>query len=242
MDKIQFIPQPHASILCVGMLKMVHSDAQLEKFDRIYIYADEQVFNLERSIEQKQMLRNMQLFGAVSNPLPTKAIVGYVVIGGQILFEENSLLKQGFLYEVYEACVFDNPMLVSQEQALSLVETNYLEGIPSHTILHPIINGDNGILSFPVSVDTFFSLNDGSEIQLEVTPDMMNVIFNENGRLKDFSEFHLFHGNQVKPFKWNERCFVDYDTDDQCDIIFYKSEQQSGMAPRQVLRLLCFYK
>lgn len=78
MGKIEFIPQPYASKLCAGVLRLVHSDAQLEKFDRVYIYADKQVLNMESSIEQMQMLRNQQLFGILPDPLPTKAVVGYL--------------------------------------------------------------------------------------------------------------------------------------------------------------------
>lgn len=51
------------------------------------------------------------LFGDFPNPRPTKAVVGYFEIGCQIKFEENNLLKHGFLY-------------VSKEQALILAETD----------------------------------------------------------------------------------------------------------------------
>lgn len=64
------------------------------------------------------------LFGDFPNPLPTKAVVGYLEIGCQIKFEENNLLKHGFLYEVKDAYVFDNPIYVSKEQALILAETD----------------------------------------------------------------------------------------------------------------------
>lgn len=148
MGKIEFIPQPYASKLCAGVLKLVHSDAQLEKFDCVYIYADEQVLNMERSIEQIQMLRNQQLFGVLPNLLPTKAVIGYVVVGCLIKFEDNDLMKHGFLYEVMEAYVFDNPMYLSKEQALILAKPNSLEGIPSHFVLSSSIDGDNGFYRF----------------------------------------------------------------------------------------------
>lgn len=243
MDKIQFIPQPHASKLCAGVLKVLHSDAELEKFDRVYIYAEEQVFNPERSIEQIQMLRNQQLFGIIPNPLPTKAIVGYVVIGGIIKFEDNSLLKHGFLYEVKEAYVFDKPLYVSKEQALILTKINSFDGIPSHFVMPTSIDGDNGILSFPVSTEVFFSLRDGCEMQLEVSHDVMNAIFNENGCMKDFRGFRIYNGNHVKCFEWNDKCCVDYDTDERGELVLYKSDMQpSGKLPRQVLRLFCSNK
>lgn len=38
MGKIEFIPQPYASKLCAGVLRLVHSDAQLEKFDCVFKY------------------------------------------------------------------------------------------------------------------------------------------------------------------------------------------------------------
>lgn len=240
MGKIEFIPQPHVSKLCAGVLKLVHSDAQLEKFDCVYIYADEQVLNSERSIEQIQMLRNQQLFGVLPNPLPTKAVIGYVVVGCLIKFEDNNLMKRGFLYEVKQAYVFDKLMYVSKEQALILAETDSFEGIPSHFILPTLIDGDNGILSFPVSTEVFFSLKEGSEIQLEVSHDVMNAIFNEDGSMKDFCGFQVYNGNHVKRFKWNDKCCVDYGTDEQGNLIFYKSDlHPSGKAPRQVLRLFC---
>lgn len=239
MDKILFIPQPHASKLCAGVLNVVHSDAQLEKFDCMYIYADEQVLNSERSIEQVQMLRNQQLFGIIPNPLPTKAIVGYVVVGGIIKFEDNSLLKHGFLYEVEQANVFDKPLYVSKEQALILAKSNSFDVIPSHFILPTSIDGDN-ILSFSVSAEVFFSLKEGSEIQLEISHDVMNAIFNEDGSTKDFSGFHIYNGNHLKCFEWNDRCCVDYDTDERGELVLYKSDMQpSGKLPRQVLRLFC---
>lgn len=240
MGKIEFIPQPYASKLCAGVLRLVHSDAQLEMFDCVYIYADEQVLNLERSIEQIQMLRNQQLFGVLPNLLPTKAVIGYVVVGCLIKFEENNLLKHGFLYEVKEAYVFDKPMCVSKEQALILAETDSFEGIPSHFILPTSIDGDNGILLFPVSTEVFFSLKEGSDIQLEVSHDVMNAIFNEDGRMKDFRAFNIYNGNHVKHFEWNDRCCIDYDTDEQGNLVFYKSDLVPlGKAPRQVLRLFC---
>ena len=243
MGKIEFIPQPYASKLCAGVLKLVHSDAQLEMFDCVYIYADEQLLNIESSIEQIQMLRNQQLFGVLPNPLPTKAVVGYLEIGCQIKFEDNNLLKHGFLYEVKEAYVFDNPIYVSKEQALILAEADSFEGIPSHFILPTLIDGDNGILSFPVSAEVFFSLKEGSEIQLEVSHDVMNAIFNEDGNMKDFSGFQIYTGNRVKRFEWSDRCYIDYDIDEQGDLIFYKSDlHPSGKAPRQVLRLFCSNK
>lgn len=240
MGKIEFIPQPYASKLCAGVLRLVHSDAQLEKFDRVYIYADKQVLNMECSIEQMQMLRNQQLFGILPDPLPTKAVVGYLEIGCQIKFEENNLLKHGFLYEVKEAYVFDKPIYVSKEQALILAETDYFEEIPSHFILPTLIDGDNGILSFPVSAEVFFSLKEGSEIQLEVSHDVMNTVFDKDGKMIDFSSFQIYNGNHVKHFKWNDRCCIDYDTDEQGNLVFYKSDfHPSGKAPRQVLRLFC---
>lgn len=243
MGKIEFIPQPHASKLCAGVLKLVHSDAQLEKFDCVYIYADEQVLNSERSIEQIQMLRNQQLFGVLPNLLPTKAVIGYVVVGCLIKFEDNNLMKHGFLYEVKEAYVFDKPICVSKEQALILAESNSFEGISSHFVLSSSIDGDESILSFPVSVAVFFSLKEGSEIQLEVSHDVMNAIFNEDGNLKDFSDFQIYNGNHVKRFKWNDRCCIDYDTDEQGNLVFYKSYLYlSGKVPRQVLRLFCSNK
>lgn len=240
MGKIEFIPQPYASKLCAGVLRLVHSDAQLEKFDCVYIYADEQVLNLERSIEQIQMLRNQQLFGVLPNPLPTKAVVGYLEIGCLIKFEENNLMKHGFLYEIKEAFEFDKPIYVSKEQALILAKTDSFEGIPSHFVLPTSIDGDESILSFPVSVEVFFSLKEGSEIQLEVSHDVMNAIFNEGGSMKDFSDFQIYNGNHVKRFEWNDRCSIDYGTDEQGNLVFYKSNlQPSGKAPRQVLRLFC---
>lgn len=36
------------------------------------------------------------LFGDFPNPLPTKAVVGYLEIGCLIKFEDNNLLKHGF--------------------------------------------------------------------------------------------------------------------------------------------------
>lgn len=243
MGKIEFIPQPYASKLCAGVLRLVHSDAQLEKFDRVYIYADKQVLNMECSIEQMQMLRNQQLFGILPDPLPTKAVVGYLEIGCQIKFEENNLLKHGFLYEVKEAYVFDKPIYVSKEQALILAETNSIEGIPSHFILPTSIDGDESILSFPVSAEVFFSLKDGSEIQLEVSHDVTKAIFDEDGSMKEFSDFQIYNGNHVKRFKWNDRCCIDYDTDEQGNLVFYKSYLYlSGKVPRQVLRLFCSNK
>ena len=240
MGKIEFIPQPHASKLCAGVLKLVHSDAQLEKFDCVYIYADEQVLNSERSIEQIQMLRNQQLFGVLPNLLPTKAVIGYVVVRCLIKFEDKNLMKHGFLYEVNESYVFDKPIYVSKEQALILAEADSFEEIPSHFILPTSIDGDNGVLSFPVSAEVFFSLEEGSEIQLEVSHDVMNAIFNEDGNIKDFSGFQIYNGNLVKRFEWNDRCCVDYDTDEQGNLVFYKSElHPSGKVPRQVLRLFC---
>ena len=225
------------------MLRLVHSDAQLEKFDRVYIYADKQVLNMECSIEQMQMLRNQQLFGILPDPLPTKAVVGYLEIGCQIKFEENNLLKHGFLYEVKEAYVFDKPIYVSKEQALILAETNSIEGIPSHFILPTSIDGDESILSFPVSAEVFFSLKDGSEIQLEVSHDVTKAIFDEDGSMKEFSDFQIYNGNHVKRFKWNDRCCIDYDTDEQGNLVFYKSYLYlSGKVPRQVLRLFCSNK
>lgn len=243
MGKIEFIPQPYASKLCAGVLKLVHSDAQLEKFDCVYIYADEQVLNMERSIEQIQMLRNQQLFGVLPNLLPTKAVIGYVVVGCLIKFEDNDLMKHGFLYEVMEAYVFDNPMYLSKEQALILAKSNSFEGIPSHFVLSSSIDGDNGFLSFPVSIEVFFSLKKRSEIQLEVSHDVMNAIFNEDGSMKDFSAFNIYNGNHVKRFEWNDRCCIDYDTDEQGGLVFYKSDlHPSGKVPRQVLRLFCSNK
>lgn len=240
MGKIEFIPQPYASKLCAGVLRLVHSDAQLEKFDCVYIYADEQVLNMKRSIEQIQMLRNLQLFGVLPDPLPTKAVVGYLEIGCLIKFEDNNLMKHRFLYEIKEAFEFDKPIYVSKEQALILAKTDSFEGIPSHFVLPTSIDGDNGVLSFPVSAEVFFSLEEGSEIQLEVFHDVMNAIFNEDGNLKDFSGFQIYTGNHVKHFKWNDRCYIDYDIDEQGNLIFYKSDlHPSGKAPRQVLRLFC---
>ncbi|MBR5087735.1 MAG: hypothetical protein IKX31_12105 [Muribaculaceae bacterium] len=243
MGKIEFIPQPYASKLCAGVLRLVHSDAQLEKFDCVYIYADEQVLNSERSIEQIQMLRNQQLFGVLPNLLPTKAVIGYVVVSCLIKFEGNNLMRHGFLYEVNEAYVFDKPIYVSKEQALILAEADSFEEIPSHFILPTLIDGDNGILSFPVSTEVFSSLNEGSEIKLEVSHDVMNAIFNEDGNMKDFSGFQIYTGNRVKRFEWSDRCYIDYDIDEQGNLIFYKSDlHPSGKAPRQVLRLFCSNK
>ncbi len=240
MGKIEFIPQPYASKLCAGVLRLVHSDAQLEKFDCVYIYADEQVLNMKRSIEQIQMLRNLQLFGVLPDPLPTKAVVGYLEIGCLIKFEDNNLMKHRFLYEIKEAFEFDKPIYVSKEQALILANTNSLQGIPSHFVLSSSIDGDNGILSFPVSNEVFFSLKDGSEIQLEVSHDVTKAIFDEDGSMKDFSVFNICNGNHVKHFEWNDRCCIDYDTDEQGNLVFYKSDfHSSGKAPRQVLRLFC---
>ena len=222
MGKIEFIPQPYASKLCAGVLRLVHSDAQLEMFDCVYIYADEQLLNIESSIEQIQMLRNQQLFGVLPNPLPTKAVVGYLEIGCQIKFEENNLLKHGFLYEAKEAYVFDKPIYVSKEQALILAETDSFEEIPSHFIQPTSIEGDSGILSFPVSAEVFFSLEEGSEIQLEVSQDVMNTIFNRDGKMKDFSCFQIYNGNHVKRFEWNDRCSNDYGTDEQGNLFFIR--------------------
>ena len=64
------------------------------------------------------------LFGDFPNPLPTKAVIGYVVVGCLIKFEDNNLMKRGFLYEVKQAYVFDKPIYVSKEQALILAETD----------------------------------------------------------------------------------------------------------------------
>ena len=243
MDKILFVPQPHASKLCAGVLNVVHSDAQLKEFDRVYIYADEQVYNLKRSIEQVQMLRNQQLFGIIPNPLPTKAIVGYVVVRGEIKFKDNSLLKHGFLYEVQEAYVFDKPLFVSKEQALVLAKSNSFDDIPSHFVLPSSIDGDNGILSFPMSAEVFFSLKEGSEILLEVSYDVMSAIFFKDGSMKDFRGFRIYNGNHVKCFEWNDRCCVDYDTDEQGGLVLYNSDMHpSGKCPRQVLRLFCSNK
>ena len=243
MGKIEFIPQPYASKLCAGVLKLVHSGAQLEKFDCVYVYADEQVLNSERSIEQIQMLRNQQLFGVLPNPLPTKAVIGYLEIGCLIKFEDNNLMKHRFLYEIKEAFEFDKPIYVSKEQALILAKTDSFEGIPSHFVLPTSIDGDNGVLSFPVSAEVFFSLEEGSEIQLEVFHDVMNAIFNEDGNLKDFSGFQIYTGNRVKCFEWSDRCCVDYETDEQGNLVFYNSDlNSSGKAHRQVLRLFCSSK
>ena len=240
MGKIEFIPQPYASKLCAGVMRLVHSDAQLEKFDCVYIYADEQVLNMKRSIEQIQMLRNLQLFGVLPDPLPTKAVVGYLEIGCLIKFEDNNLMKHRFLYEIKEAFEFDKPIYVSKEQALILAKTDSFEGIPSHFVLPTSIDGDNGVLSFPVSAEVFFSLEEGSEIQLEISHDVMNTVFDKDGKMKDFSGFQIYNGNHVKRFEWNDRCSIDYGTDEQGNLIFYKSDlHPSGKAPRQVLRLFC---
>lgn len=161
-------------------------------------------------------------------------------IGYPIKFEENNLLKHGFLYEVKDAYVFYKPIYVSKGQALILAETDSFKGIPSSFILPTSIEGDSGILSFPVSAEVFFSLEEGSEIQLEVSQDVMNTIFNKDGKMKDFSCFQIYNGNHVKRFEWHDRCCVDYDTEEQGNLVFYKSNlHPSGKAPRQVLRLFC---
>ncbi len=136
--------------------------------------------------------------------------------------------------------MFDKPIYVSKEQALILAETDSFEGIPSHFILPTLIDGDSGILSFPVSAEVFFSLEEGSEIQLEVSHDVMNAIFNEDGNIKDFYGFKNYNGNLVKRFEWNDKCCVDYETDEQVNLVFYKSDlHPSGKAPRQVIRFFC---
>lgn len=161
-------------------------------------------------------------------------------IGCPIKFEENNLLKHGFLYEVKDAYVLYKPIYVSKEQALILAETDYFKGIPSNYIQPTSFEGDNGILSFSVSTEVFSSLNEGSEIKLEISQDVMNAIFDKDGKMKDFSCFQIFNGNHVKRFEWHDRCYVDYDTEEQGNLVFYKSNlHPSGKAPRQVLRLFC---
>lgn len=122
-------------------------------------------------------------------------------IGCPIKFEENNLLKHGFLYEVKDAYVFYKPIYVSKEQALILAETDYFKGIPSNYIQPTSFEGDNGILSFSVSTEVFSSLNEGSEIKLEISQDVMNAIFDKDGKMKDFSCFQIFNGNHVKRFE-----------------------------------------
>ena len=161
-------------------------------------------------------------------------------IGCPIKFEENNLLKHGFLYEVKDAYVFYKPIYVSKEQALILAETDYFKGIPSNFILPTSIEGDDGILSFSVSTEVFSSLNEGSEIKLEISQDVMNAIFDKDGIMKDFSCFQIINGNHVKRFEWNDRCSIDYGTDEQGNLVFYKSNlHPSGKTPRQVMRLFC---
>ena len=75
-----------------------------------------------------------------------------------------------------------------------MAETDSFEEIPSHFILPTLIDGDNGILSFPVSAEVFFSLKEGSEIQLEVSHDVMNTVFDKDGKMKDFSGFKIYNG------------------------------------------------
>ena len=243
MGKILFLPQPHASKICSGILKVVHSESPLEKFSDVVIYGDEQVDNPERSVEQRQLLRNQRLFGLLPTKIPEHAAVGIATIGEEIPPEimENPL-GYGHVYEVRQAYTFDEAMKLSKALAELLAKTNFFEQLPRHSVRDTDIYGEFGFLSFYVNHDVFFSLREGSVITLELTPEVAAATLDVDGKLKEFSSFYVHYANLVKHFQWNDKCRVETERDEEGNIIYYPSDSQpSGTAARVALKLICSF-
>ena len=241
MGKILFLPQPHASKICSGILKVVHSESPLEKFSDVVIYGDEQVDNPDRSVEQRQLLHNQQLFGLLPTKIPEHAAVGMATIGEEIPPEIlKNPLGYGYVYEVRQAYTFDEAMKLSKSLAELLAKTNFFEQLPRHSVRGADICGEFGVLSFYVNKEVFFSLGEGCEITLELTPKVVEATLDENGELKEFSSFYVHYANLAKRFSWNSQCCVETERDEEGNIIYYPSDiQPSGTAARVALKLIC---
>ena len=245
MRNVLFYPQPQASEICGGTLRIVHSDALLEEFSNVVIYGDEQVDNPKRSIEQIQTLRNEQLFGIVPEKIPTKAVIGIATVGKVITFTEgkNNTQGRGYVYDVVRAYLFDMPLSMSKEMALLFAKMGIFESVPYHYVLDSGIRDGMGFLSLNVNKKVFFSITDGSEITLELTPDVAEQVLDEEGNLKEFCSFYVHHGGLVKRFDWNDNCRIATENDEEGNLILFKSDvEPSGDAARMTLKLFCSYK
>ena len=239
MDKIIFIPEPEALQLCAKEVTKVHSDVPLKEFCCMAVYAEGLSSKINKSLEDIQRESNAVLYGILPSSFPTDAVVGIAKLGKLLDYSAEG----GYVYEVTDAFVLDQALVMSKKTARFLAETDLFFNLPRYSVLGLELSGMFDMLSFYVSHETFFSISQGTKLSLEIDNKVAEQILDEHGRLKKFNTICVHHGNMVRRFEWNEECHVETEMDDEGNPVCYPSrEYPNEDQPRRTLHLLCTYK
>ena len=238
MDKIVFIPQPAANLLCAQVVTEMHSQVPLKEFSNVIVYADGLSSKINRNLEEIQMEANAVTFGLIPEHCTINAVVGIIKLGKLI----SSRPGKEYVYEVQKGAFFDNAMKMSKEIARNLTETDLFFTLPRYSMTGAHLSGDYGFLALYVNRKVFFSLKHEEVVTLEITTEIAKQLLNENGKLKKFDSIFLYHGNMMRCLEWNDKCFIETETDEEGNPVCYPSKNPPFDIPRKWLHIFCDYK
>ena len=198
------VSQPYATMICKGLIGEVPVEVpHEERFERIYIYATEQVINHQTPVELVQLVSNQLLYGNIdkAESLPVNAVVGYVNVD----FEEpvNTPVWNAALGNetclAYSAHVFDSPIFIPYD-ALENINLEFADIFPSYCMLCDNARLAGQLLTVPLSEQLFFKFVHCNKLVVDVDVNLANELLDENNVLREIRYLHIECGNRSRSF------------------------------------------
>ena len=233
------VTQPYAILICMGQIGEVPIEVlHQERFERIYIYATEQVFNPQTPIELVQLVSNQWLYGYIdkTESLPVNAVVGFVDVDYEIPVN-TPIWNAAFGKETchaYSAHVFDSPINIPYD-ALENINLEFADIFPSHVMHSNCAWFSNHSLNFPLSEQLFFNFVHHNKLVVDVDVKLAQLVLDENRALREIRFLHIYCGNRSRSYNCEAELISDLD--ENGEPILYPSIL--GVGGREIrLRLL----
>ena len=232
-----FVHQPFATLICRGLLPAVFTDQQFESFPvKAYIYAlDEYKRAADYSYEWHQEYANQRTFGNMPKveSLPFNALIGTVTIVGPTDIPGFYLIRNAHEFIAPIDWEFDE--IMKHEDYIERVNTKmFIPRVPHFidecsNLIVPLNPFIHGVASF------------GGAFNVELVGSFAKLVLDENEKLKPFTKFTIWHGNDGMSFVVDDGTKVLYElVPNGSDLKRYPSLlSQDGTTTRSKLCFSC---
>ena len=211
-----------AELTLAGVNKLVGIKHQpMELVNRLLVISSGPVFDYEMPVEFIMEGHNQIVFGNIPpiNDMAEESIIGVVEVGCKADEQENKLwrnLLQGDLYQVIDCFIFEIPI---KSELLSLNRLNadeLLKVFPFHRLT--LKNGLKDLgssLKIEMSKQHFWYVSIFHELTLDLTPQVREVVLDEDGNLKNFNYLWLTCDNKEKRFEFKAEIKMEHNGKDE---------------------------
>lgn len=234
-----------AELTLAGVNKLVGIKHQpMELVNRLLVISSGPVFDYEMPVEFIMEGHNQIVFGNIPpiNKMAKDAVVGVVELGWKEEGDVNPLWRnmlQGDLYHVLSCYVFNVPVNLSLVEKLNLTADDLLRALPFHFVdsiygladLSKTLLVNLGSYSFGM-VDYLHALT------LDLTPQVKEVVLDENENIKDFKYLLLTFGNEEKRYEFKAHLKVDHNTKEE-PVLYNSVLEPCGKNIRRQIVLDC---